>query len=78
MLGTITLKMYCKDPSIQHNCVVNRRVLFIRNLTEKYSTAYSTLRWIDVIDHINDDTNKTINRSIKHKPVSRTHSSIEQ
>ena len=65
------VKMYRKSPLIHTTTgIVERRNGFIRNLLEKYFTAFNTLKWYNIIQHINDNINNTINRTIKHTPKS--------
>lgn len=64
-----SVKMYRKDPTIHTTTgLVERRNGFIRELLQKYFTSYNTLKWVDVIQRINENINTTKNRITKHSP----------
>ena len=64
------VKMYRKSPHIHNSTgIVERRNGYIRDVLQKYFTSYHTLKWVDVLQKINNNINNTYNRTIKHPPV---------
>lgn len=66
----LNIKMFFKQVENHRGSgIVDRRIRFFRDLLEKYFTQNNTLKWIDILDKINDNINNTINRTIKEEPV---------
>ena len=64
------VKMYRKNPEIHNSTgIVERRNKYIRDVLQKYFTAYHTLKWVDLLQKINTNINNTYNRTINHAPV---------
>jgi len=69
---------YLDDNNIEHNFyksdsnklgIINRFHRTLKNKLTKYMFANDTVRWIDIIDKIIDNYNKTYHRGIKAKPL---------
>ena len=63
-------KIFYKDPEIFNSslAIVDRMCLTLRNLLNRYFTAYKTKKYIDVLQKLTDNINNTINSTIKHTP----------
>ncbi len=64
------VKMYRKSVEIHNSTgIVEIRNRYIRDVLQKYFTSYHTLKWVDIIQKINNNINNTYNRTIKHAPI---------